>query len=246
MEEAHTILRLEKDIVQCQNSACNETVNDENFEVLYKESCALLADYFINSDIEIERRFCIPYYKMSKIKASEVLSRKATQNAPGLVDYIMHILVTLKNGPEADALFQSRDIVEIIKNQSKESILKIILESAVLREYATEKLIQLLELSVDDDYKQLALTLLYIVAEKQIGAEATLDRTSNKFLFHVIVSYPQLLFDEDNLDSRNQATLFFSDFSAILICRKSLVFAQTLAQLIDTEIISLHQIVQVK
>lgn len=245
LEEAHTILRLEKDIAKWNDSDCNEIISDSNLEALYEESCALLGDYFINSEIESEQRLCIPYYKMSKLKPSQVLSRKATQNSLGLVSYIRNILVTLKSGPEADALFQSRDIVEIIKNESKENLFKIILESSVLREYATEKLIKILELNEEDDYKRLALTLLYILSEKQIAAEITLDNVSNKFLFHVITNYPHLLFDEENYDSRNQTSLFFSDFSAILICRKSLVFAQILAQLIENEIISLHQTIQV-
>lgn len=245
LEEAHAILRLEKDSSKWYNDDCNEIVNVTNLEPLYEESCALLGDYFINTEIETERRLCIPYYKMSKLKPSTVLSRKATQNAPGLVDYIINIILTVKSGPEADELFQSRDIVDIIKNESKENLFRIILESTVLREYATEKLIKLLEANEEDDFKRFALTLLYILAEKQIAAENTLDRTSNKFLFHVIVNYPQLLFDEDSYDSRNQATHFFSDFSATLICRKSLVFAQILAQLIEDEIISLHHTIQV-
>ena len=236
------MLRLAKDVADL-NSNDNDQ-SDLKLENLYDQSCALLGDYFIRADTELERRLCIQYYKMSGLKSSEVLSRKSTHNAPGLVTYITDVLMTVKAGPEADALFQGQDIVEIISSESREDLLKIILGSVVIREYATDKLIKLLSSQSEDDCSQLALTLLYIQAEKQTLAETTLDHVSDRFLLRTILEYPHLLFDEAAFDSRNRAILSFSDFSATLICRKSLVFAQILTQLVEEEVLTLHQVMQ--
>lgn len=245
LEEAHAMIRLWKDVMDFSVKDNNEVQNDSKLESLCDQSCALLGDYFIRSDNELERRLCIPYYKMSGLKPSEVLSRKSTQDAPGLVTYLTDILRTAKSGPEADALFQSQDIVNIISGESREDLLKIVFGSVVLREYATDKLINLLSSQNEDDYKQLALTLLYIQAEKHAMAETALDHVSDKFLLRTILDYPHLLFDEDNFDSRNHTVLSFSDFSAILIGRKCHIFAQILTQLIQNEILTLHQVMQV-
>jgi hypothetical protein len=241
LEEAHTMLRLAKDVANLYN---NQAQKDTTLESLYSKSCALLGDYFIKSDSELERRLCIAYYKMSGLKPSEVLSRKSTHNAPGLVTYITDILMTLTSGPEADALFQGQNVVEIISYESREHLLKIILGSIVLREYGTEKLIKLLVSQVEDDYSQLALALLYIQADKQTLAEAALDHISDKFLFSTVLDYPHLLFDEGTFDSRHRS-ISFSDFSATLICRKSLVFARIITRLVEDEVLTLHKIMQV-
>lgn len=239
------MLRLGKDVIGFSIKDNSEIKNDSKLESLYDQSCALLGDYFIRSDNELECRLCIPYYKMSGLKPCEVLSRKSTHDAPGLVTYITDILKTAKSGPEADALFQSQDIVNIISGESREDLLKIVFGSVVLREYATDKLIKLLTSQKEDDYRQLALTLLYIQSEKQIMAETALDTVSDRFLLRTILDYPHLLFDEDNFDSRNQTVLSFSDFSAVLIGRKCSIFAQILTQLIENEIFTLHQVMQV-
>lgn len=239
------MLRLAKDIVDLSTNNNDQSKNDSKIESLYNQSCALLADYFIKSDSELERRLCIPYYKMSGLRPSEILSRKTTFNAPGLVTYIRDILMSIKSGPEADALFQSQDIVEIISGESREDLLKMVLGSVVLREYATEKLIKLLASQPKDDYSQLALALLYIQAEKEALAENSLDSVSDRFLLRTVLNYPYLLFEDDVFDSRNRAVLTFSDFAAKLICRKSQVFARILSKLVEEEVLSLHQIMQV-
>ncbi|XP_058797325.1 BLOC-2 complex member HPS3 [Phymastichus coffea] len=245
LEEAHAMLRLAKDVVDLPSNNNDQSPNDSKVESLYNQSCALLGDYFIKSDSELERRLCIPYYKMSGLKPSEILSRKSTFNAPGLVTYIRDILMTVKSGPEADALFQSQDIVEIISSESREDLLNMVLGSVVLREYTTEKLIKLLSSQTKDDYTQLALSLLYIQAEKEFLAENALEAVSNRFLSRTVLNYPHLLFDDDVFDSRNRAILSFSDFAAKLICRKSQVFAEILTKLVEEEVLSLHQVMQV-
>ncbi|KAJ8683042.1 hypothetical protein QAD02_018834 [Eretmocerus hayati] len=245
LEEAHAMLRLAKDVFDLSHSDKSHSMQDPVLERLYSQSCALLGDYFIGSDSELERRLCIPYYRMAGLRPSEVLSRKSTQSAPGLVIYVTEILSTIKSGAEADALFQSQDIVEIISNENREDLLKIILRSVVLREYATEKLIKLLTSQNSDDYGKLALALLYIQAEKQTLAEQALDSVSNKFLLLTLCDYPNLLFDEGALDSRNRAILSFSDFAATLICRKNTIFALILTRFIEEEILTLHQVMQV-
>ncbi|XP_014236252.1 uncharacterized protein LOC106658696 [Trichogramma pretiosum] len=246
LEEAHTILRLSKEILDLHENVNDHFSVDPKLESLYNQSCALLGDYFIRSDKELERRLCIPYYCMSGLKPSEVLLRKSTQDAPGLVTYVIDVLKNIKSGPDADALFQVQDIVNIISLESREDLLKIILTSSVLREYATDKLINLLTLhNSEDDCYNLALTLLYIQAEKQFLADNALNKVLDNFLLKTILDYPHLLFDEEGLDVKNRINLSFSDFSATLIRKKSSVFARILTSLIEEEILLLYQVMQV-
>ena len=239
------MLRLSKEIIDLHESENDYLQIDPKLESLYNQSCALLGDYFIRSEIELEWKLCIPYYKMSGLKPSEVLLRKSAQGAPGLVVYVSDILANIRSGPEADALFQAQDIVDIISKESKEDLLKIILESTVLREYATDKLIKLLETHNEDDCIRLALTLLCIHAEKQAMAEAVLDKVTDKFLLRKLMDHPHLLFEEGAFDSKNRAVLSFSEFAGKLLCKKSWVFAKILTKLIEEDFLSLHQTMQV-
>ncbi|XP_014211794.1 uncharacterized protein LOC106641787 isoform X2 [Copidosoma floridanum] len=245
LEEAHAMLRLAKDLADVQSNETIETQSHSKIEHLYNQSCALLGDHFVKSDVELERHLCIPYYKMSGLKPSEVLTRKSTHNAPGLVIYLTDVLMNIKSGPDADSLFQCQNIVDIISTESREDLLKIILGSVVFREYATDKLIKLLASQNEDDCSRLALALLYLQAEKHTLAKTSLDQVSDKFLLRTVLGYPHLLFDEGAFDYDDQDNLSFSYFSATMICRKSWVLAQILTQLIEDDVLKLYQVMQV-
>ncbi|KAF3426523.1 hypothetical protein E2986_05895 [Frieseomelitta varia] len=180
--EAHALIRLAKDAVyNCSDINEFDDIANKNglkLKNLYNQSCALLGDYYIRSEYESDWDFCIPYYKMSGLKPSEVLSRKSSQDAPGLVTFLTDTLFTMKSGSEADALFQGFNIVEIICKLKKPDLLILIFSSPVLREYTTEKLIHLLLLYETDELIKLALALLYIQAEKQEQAEKILEPVS--------------------------------------------------------------------
>ncbi|PBC26954.1 Hermansky-Pudlak syndrome [Apis cerana cerana] len=188
--EAHALIRLAKDAVyNCLDINEFDDIANKNglkLKNLYNQSCALLGDYYIRSEYESDWDFCIPYYKMSGLKPSEVLSRKSSQDAPGLVTFLTDILLTMKSGSEADALFQGFNIVEMICKLKKSDLLKLIFSSPVLREYTTEKLIHLLLLYETDELVKLALALLYIQAEKQEQAEKIIEPVSALYIKRIV------------------------------------------------------------
>lgn len=247
--EAHTLIRLAKDVSNDpDNEELDDTMhkNDLKLKNLYNQSCALLADYYIRSEIESDWDLCIPYYKMSGLKPSEVLSRKCSQDAPGLLTFLMDALFTMKSGPEADALFQGYNIIEIICKLEKEDLLKLIFSSPVLREYATEKLINLLLTHETDDTVKLALALLYIQADKQEQAEKVLEPVSVQCIKQIILARWELLFDITAMKKRSPMIPTFSDFAGTLMLIKNTTFADILIQIIEDEgALSLHQIIQV-
>lgn len=248
--EAHALIRLAKDVFY--DGVDNEEFdgatqkNDLKLKNLYNQSCALLADYYIRSEIESDWDLCIPYYKMSGLKPSEVLSRKCSQDAPGLLTFLTDALLTMKNGSEADALFQGYNIIEIICKLEKEDLLKLIFGSPVLREYATEKLIYLLLTHETDDVVKLALTLLYIQADKQEQAEKALEPVSVRCIKQIVLERWELLFDVTAMKKKSPMIATFSDFAGTLMLIKNTTFADILIQLIEDEgALSLHQIIQV-
>lgn len=248
--EAHALIRLAKDAVyNCLDINEFDDIANKNglkLKNLYNQSCALLGDYYIRSEYESDWDFCIPYYKMSGLKPSEVLSRKSSQDAPGLVTFLTDILLTMKSGSEADALFQGFNIVEMICKLKKSDLLKLIFSSPVLREYTTEKLIHLLLLYETDELVKLALALLYIQAEKQEQAEKIIEPVSALYIKRIVLEHWDLLFDMTAMKKRSPMIPTFSDFAGMLMRQKNLTFAEILIQLIEDDgILSLHQIIQV-
>ncbi|XP_011143824.2 uncharacterized protein LOC105185768 [Harpegnathos saltator] len=247
--EAHALIRLAKDISYNDN---NEEFDDVTHKIdlklknLYNQSCALLADYYIRSEAESDWDLCIPYYKMSGLKPSEVLSRKCSQDAPGLLTFLTDALLTMKSGSEADALFQGYNIMEIISKLEKDDLLKLIFGSPVLREYATEKLINVLLTHEIDDIVQLALAILYIQADKQKQAEQALQPVSARCIKQIVLERWELLFDVTAMKKRSPMIPTFSDFAGTLMLIKNTIFAEILIQIIEDEgTLSLHQIIQV-
>ncbi|XP_012059658.1 PREDICTED: Hermansky-Pudlak syndrome 3 protein [Atta cephalotes] len=247
--EAHALIRLAKDVFYDMNNEEFDDMtrkNDLKLKNLYNQSCALLADYYIRSENESDWDLCISYYKMSGLKPSEVLSRKCCQDAAGLLTFLTDALLTMKSGSEADALFQGQNIIEIICKLEKEDLLKLVFGSSVLREYATEKLINLLLTHETSDIVQLALALLYIQADKQEQAEKALEPVSVRCIKHIVLERWELLFDVAAMKKRSPMIATFSDFAGTLMLIKNTTFADILIQIIEEEdTLSLHQIIQV-
>ncbi|KYN04246.1 PREDICTED: Hermansky-Pudlak syndrome 3 protein homolog [Cyphomyrmex costatus] len=247
--EAHALIRLAKNVFyNVNNEEFDDTMhkNDLKLKNLYNQSCALLADYYIRSENESDWDLCISYYKMSGLKPSEVLCRKCCQDAPGLLTFLTDALLTMKSGSEADALFQGQNIIEIICKLETEDLLTLIFGSSVLREYATEKLINLLLTHETSDVVQLALALLYIQADKQEQAEKALEPVSVRCIKQIVLERWELLFDVAAIKKRSPMIATFSDFAGILMLIKNTTFADILIQIIEEEsTLSLHQIIQV-
>lgn len=247
--EAHALIRLAKDTAYTTEiDETGDTASKNAFKLknLYNQSCALLADHYIQSECDSDWELCIPYYKMSGLKPSEILSRKCCQDAPGLITFLNNTLLTMKSGSEADALFQGYNVVEMICKLKKMDLLKLIFSSPVLREYTTEKLIHLLSSFETDELIKLALALLYIQAEKQDQAEKILEPVSAQCIRKIVMEHWDLLFDMTAIKRRSPMIPTFSDFAGTLMRQKISTFAEILIQIIEDDgVLSLHQIIQV-
>lgn len=73
------------------------------------------------------------------------------QSTKGLINYLIKTLLNIKSGPDADKLFGSNskqafseNILELLENHNYVDLPKLILKSKIMREYSTDKLINVL------------------------------------------------------------------------------------------------------
>ncbi|XP_015124474.1 uncharacterized protein LOC107046379 [Diachasma alloeum] len=246
--EAYTVLKLAKDMVYYTSDVeYSSNINDtsrSHLDNLYRQSCGLLADYYVSSSSPYDWNFCIRYYKLAGLSAPDVLGRKDVGKAPGVVVYLSDVLLSLQSGPEADALFQEHNIVEVLGGAEKEDLLKLILASPVLREYATDKLIHVLSGWEATDASQFALVLLYTQAERQQLAEKALESISDRYITEATLANWSWLFDVTSVKKGNVIPTF-SDYAGILMRQRTRVFADVIAKLVGKEALTLNQMIQI-
>uniref|UniRef100_A0A0C9RKX0 HPS3 protein n=1 Tax=Fopius arisanus TaxID=64838 RepID=A0A0C9RKX0_9HYME len=246
--EAYTVLKLAKDMVYYSSDVeYSRNVNDTSrsyLDNLYRQSCGLLADYFVSSTFPYDWNSCISYYKLAGLSAPDVLGRKDVTKASGVIVYLSDVLLTLQSGPEADALFQEHNIVEILGSAEKEDLLKLIVASPVLREYATEKLIHVLSGWEATDPNQFALVLLYTQAERQQLAEKALEGISDRYITEATLANWSWLFDVTSVKKGNVIPTF-SDYAGIFMRQRTRIFADVIARLVAEEALTLNQMIQI-
>lgn len=248
LREACTVLKMAKDIIYYSSdidySSNINTTSRQHIDNLYKQSCALLADYYISSEYQKHWNLCIYYYKIANLDAKNVLKRQINNKSPGITTYLSDVLVNLKSGPEADAIFQQHNIIDILTNSDTDDLLKLILASPVLREYATEKLINLLINIEKNDSCLFSLVLLYTQADKQYQAEKIIETISNNFIIDSTLTNWSWLFDVAN-SNRGNVVPTFSEYAGILMKKKMNIFAEILGELVDRHAITLNQMIQI-
>lgn len=248
LKEAYTVLQLAKDVIYYTSDATfANSINDvtqSHLENLYKQSCALLADHYITSESDMDWNLSGQYYKLAGIKAHDVLIRKDISKSPGLVTFLSENILSLEAGPEADTLFQEHNIVEILASGEQFDFLLLILASPVLREYATEKLINLLSTWEANNTTLLALVLLYTQAGRQQAAEKALEPITDEFITDKTLDNWSWLFEVTNVTKGN-AMPTFSDFAGILMRQKLNVIACILAIIVERKALSLDQMIQI-
>ncbi|XP_034947229.1 uncharacterized protein [Chelonus insularis] len=246
--EANIVLKLAKDsIYYSSDAAFCSNINDMSkchLDNLYKQSCALLADFYISSESPLDWSLSTYYYNLAGLKTYDVLARKNLHKAQGIIIFLSESLLNLQSGPEADALFQEHNIVEILLTAEKNDLLKLILASPVLREYATDKLIHVLSTWESDDLTCLARVLLFLQADKQQQAEKALEPIKDYFIIKKTIANWSWLFDVVNAKN-SHALPTFSDFSSILMKLKIKVFAIVLAQIVYKQAVTLDQMIQI-
>ncbi|XP_074101401.1 uncharacterized protein LOC141528987 [Cotesia typhae] len=248
LAEANTVLKISKEMIYyTSDAAFFSSINDmskSHLDNLYRQSCALLADFYMTSESPMDWGLSSWYYEVAGLKAHDVIARKDIQRAPGIVTFVSESLLNLQSGAEADTLFQEHNIVEILVKAEKSDLLKLILASPVLREYATDKLINVISNWEADDMTWLALVLLYTQAGRIHQAERALEPISDKFIAEKSLSNWSWLFDVVSAKKSN-AMPTFSEFAGTLMRLKLRVFAQVLSKIIERGAVTLDQMIQI-
>lgn len=243
--ESYALARLARNVIR--DDAEFERDRDQYYQrmqELYVKSCSLIADYYVSSEMQNEWKLSTVYYKLAGLTPIQVLAREDIKSAAGVVAYLTATLVTMKSGHEADALFQAFNIVEIIATEERGKLLHLILGSGVLREYASEKLINLLMGFELDDLTRLALGILYIQVEKLDRGEAIIKPISEWLMKKTVLRFWHLLFEVTLITKKSHVVLTFSEFSAILMRLKREIFAEILTRIVIRGMLTLHQVIQ--
>ncbi|CAH0548559.1 unnamed protein product [Brassicogethes aeneus] len=271
MSEAHMVLRISlllkkwtvtEDTVKLILTA--KTNIDDVIET-YRTSCALLGDHFVMCSTEEHYSLAIPYYKMARILPSEVLKRvKKVQEqsnntiTKGLMHYLRTILLDIKSGVDVDKCFGSGSkqnfseaILNLLEVHGYEYLPNLILKSKIIREYSTDKLINILTEKIKDDSnvveKNLALTILYIQKCNNTKALECLLKISNSTLFELLMENWELLFETtQNLQNKSKNMTTFSELSVILIPHNSDLISSVIVNLIVVKkVVNLNKIIKV-
>ncbi|XP_066255602.1 uncharacterized protein [Euwallacea similis] len=243
-------------------------VNEDLVET-YRLSCALLGDHYIMNATEDNYVLAIPYYKMAVISPSEVLSRvkklqeqSNTRFSKGFMHYLKHTLLDIKTSCDADRYFGtgsknsfSEAMLNLLESQGFSDLPNLILKSRILREYSTDKLINILLEKCSDatniSEKNLALTILYVQKCNNQKAEDHLRTITKENLVDLLLENWELLLDTTHLLHPNalkpqKGTLSFSDLTVLLISICPEVLPEILVNLImDKKVVGLNRMIKV-
>ncbi|KAK6641856.1 hypothetical protein RUM44_013574 [Polyplax serrata] len=245
--------------------------NLEAVKSLYYESCALLGDYHIlNRNYQVA--YC--YFSMSGFKIVDVIKRirtlkdKIPQNkkqnydekeiTKGLI-YILKKKLSFYDqkyydfvgnaeefyNPEIGNLVAS--LMDLLEVEEKESISDLVLDSVVLREFSTDRILKILKTllsksSVPQDKDALSLALMCIQRDQCEQAKTVLLTMSEKQLEKLLRQYYDLLFASHNANGINM----FTELSMILIEIYPKVLAAVLSELvIDKRLLSLSKVLKI-
>uniref|UniRef100_A0AAR5Q491 CNH domain-containing protein n=1 Tax=Dendroctonus ponderosae TaxID=77166 RepID=A0AAR5Q491_DENPD len=276
VSEAHMILRmglmLKKwavvDEAHVKGIFEHRAANDDLVDI-YLLSCALLGDHYMMCPNEASYRLVIPYYRMALISPMEALKRvkklqdqSNSQVSKGLMNYLKHTLLEIKTSYEADRYFGngsknsfSEAMLDLLERQGFSDLPNLILKSRILREYSTDKLINILVERCSDatnlSEKNLALSILYLQKGNAAKAEDYLQNITKDNAVDLLQENWELLFEttfvSQGLQQRPQkGTMSFSDLSVALISICPEILADIFVTLIlDMKAIGLARMIKV-
>ncbi|CAG9770856.1 unnamed protein product [Ceutorhynchus assimilis] len=244
------------------------TASEELVET-YRLSCALLGDHYMMCPSEDNYVLAIPYYKMALINPLEVLDRvKKLQlqsniyHSKGLMYYLKNTLLEIKTSYDADKYFGSGSknsfseaMLSLLEAQGFSDLPNLILKSRILREYSTDKLINILVDRCSDSTnlseKNLALTILYIQKCNTSKAQEYLQNITKENLVDLLLENWDLLFETtiiaaNNLQRNQKGTMSFSDLTVVLISVCPEILSEIFVTLIvDKKVIGLGKMIKV-
>ncbi|KAI4454775.1 hermansky-pudlak syndrome 3 protein [Holotrichia oblita] len=268
MNEAHMILRASLILAKWNFSEGNvslimvKKMHDEDLKEAYRTCCALLG--IILCPNEQEFILCVPYYKMALVYPSEVLVRiKKVQEqsnnfgTKGLLHYLKTILLDTKHGPEADKHYISvskqnfsETIIELFEENCYEDLPNIVLKSNVLREYASDKLIAVLNRNTcnipkNQNERLLALAVLYIQKCNTKKSQDILFDIRENGLKSILLENWELLFDQVPISSKHKLASF-SELCVLIMSGYPDILSDILvALIIEKKIVTLHKMLKI-
>lgn len=243
----------------------------------YRTSCALLADHFVMCVNEEDYALAVPYYKMAGVQPFDVLRRVKKiqeqsnnnvyiyvlktclirfffQSINGLMYYLKTVLLNMKHSWEIDRFLCGNSkqnfaetILDFLEKHNYADLPNLIIKSTLLREFSTDKLINILtnQIRDQDDVRLLALSIVYIHKCNTQKAQENLDLIPNDVLRDLLQQNGELLFDycyqRDKLKS-----ITFSELATILIATKPEILSNILVTLMtDKKTLTLHKLIRV-
>ncbi|EEB20087.1 hypothetical protein Phum_PHUM601870 [Pediculus humanus corporis] len=246
--------------------------SNDNVKSLYKESCALFGDYHI---LNKNYQSCYCYYSMSEYKILDIIKRikNLKNNVPGKYrddyeegDITKGLIYFLKkklshydlkyyefSGSNREEFYNSEignlvtSLMDLLETVEKESISDLVLDSVVLREFSTDRILKILKSllsknSVPFDKDALSLALMCIQRDQCEQAKTVLLTMSAKQLENLLIQYYDLLFSNHGSTGLNM----FTELSMILIEIHPKVLASVLSQLVtEKRLLSLSKVLKI-
>ncbi|XP_023724080.1 Hermansky-Pudlak syndrome 3 protein isoform X2 [Cryptotermes secundus] len=219
--EGHVILRMALNTATWQPGSSEAlTSSDEKLtseiKDLYRDSCALLADYYIMSDEEADWELTAPYYTMAGLAPVEVVNRVKEMAVPpdvaargkhrGLMSYLNTSLLQQNHAPGNVAFGPAvhsfaHTLLDLFEEHDPGQVSTLVLHSALLRECATDRVLaimkkQLSTRAVPAASDALALVLLCIQRGSPEQAVAVLNSLSHSSLTNLLSDNPTLLLEQ--------------------------------------------------
>nr|CAD7400072.1 unnamed protein product [Timema cristinae] len=256
--EGHIILRTELYMMSQNTKEENKTLLS-----LYKDSCGLLADFYITCNNEKEWSLATPYYTMSGLTPFEVMERvkninisvsdlqshhdRSEKYVQGLMNYLKTCLIKMDYKSE-DIPFSlavpsfAHSLLDIFEKHDPGQVSTLVLRSHLLREYSTDRVLSIMkkELSLrpkPEPSDALALVLLCIQKGSPDQAITVLNSFSPKQLKNILAENYFLMFEGNDAKTRTwgkEETLNFTELSTLLMDTNMEVLARVLVHLTTT------------
>uniref|UniRef100_A0A023EXH9 Uncharacterized protein n=1 Tax=Triatoma infestans TaxID=30076 RepID=A0A023EXH9_TRIIF len=273
LSEAHTVLRTAVSIT--------DNIHWENQQIepcdseLYRESCALLAEFYLTRNTEEEWSLGYEYSHLAGLEPSQVMERlkrfekEASQCevsldcSAGLTYYLRTWIIKCGDDSSklsAAALSALQNLASCSTTEDGGCLLSsLVLQSPLLRQFSKDATIKIITEHMNKNSSGkisaldcLAMAVLYSSKGKNLDAENALSVCTGSFssMVALLIEYWQLLFD--NTRNKNQVTaedwegVTLSDLSVLLIEKKPKEMSETLTLLVVREqTLQLQHVLQV-
>lgn len=172
----------------------------------------------------------------------------------GLLYYLKTVLLQIKTWNEADILFTLLGeqnfvdtVLDLFNKHDNDTLSTLVLKNNLLREYATDKLINIyVQNSSKENNDLIALAVLYLQRCMQQEAKEILETVPVEDLKEILNANWELLFDASGNIKSKDCIRTFSELTAILIDKKPNMLAALLAYLInDKKAVTLDTVLKV-